>query len=290
MLDGLSMTEARLQIPIRGRKFALDVEIRSVLARVETKFQTIEIVDTECFGKVLLLDGHVQLATLDERAYHEALVHIPMLSLDRPRRALVVGGGDGGVLRELVKHKGLEQIDMVEIDEGVIETCRRVLPEVCGGGFDDSRVKLHIADAFGFMKEVREPYDLMVLDITDVYEGEDGALSEQLFTAEFYQDCHRALASSGLLVTQADNHAFCPYSMESIFTALSPHFKGLGSYHAVVPSFGGFSAYVWGSDAAKVAASLPESGKKLDLEYLSEATWAFSLQELPFARLPKSYR
>ena len=284
------MIEDRLQIPIRARKFALDVEIRKVLARVETKFQTIEIVDTECFGKVLLLDGHVQLAMLDERAYHESLVHIPLLSLASPRSALVVGGGDGGVLRELIKHKGLERIDMVEIDEGVVETCRGFLPEVSDGGFDDPRVKLHIADAFGFMKEVREPYDMMVLDITDVYEGEDGALSEQLFTAEFYQDCRRALASGGLLVTQADNHVFCPYSMEGIFAALGPHFERLGSYQAVVPSFGGFSAYVWASDRAEIAFQFPKKGTSLDLAYLSEATWTFALSELPFARLPKNYR
>lgn len=264
------------------------LQIREVLAEVQTPFQHIRIVDTECFGKILLLDGHVQLASLDERAYHEALVHIPLLSLNEPKRALVVGGGDGGVLRELAKHKTLQTIDMVEIDAVVVETCRRHLPELSGGAFEDPRVHLHIADAFGFMKEVSEPYDFMVLDITDVYEGEDGALSEQLFTPEFYDDCRRALKPEGMLVTQADNHVFCPYSMEGIFAALQPHFERLGAYHALVPSFGGYSAYVWASQEAEVQKGYPQmKAARLDLAYLSETTWRLAGENLPFAKLQR---
>lgn len=278
------MDRAFLTIPIRGEKISLRVEVREVSARIETEFQTIEVVETDALGTVLLLDGHVQLATIDEAAYHEALVHIPMLSLENPKRALVVGGGDGGVLRELVKHKGLERIEMVEIDEGVVNTCMRHLPKISGGAFDDPRVKLHIADAFGFLKEVREPYDLLVLDITDVYEGEDGALSEQLFTSEFYADCARALKPNGLLVTQSDNHVFCPYSKVGIMDSLRPHFEKLGSYQATVPSFGGFSAYVWASAGAAVAQSFPkEKAASIRLDYLNEATWAFAMTKLPFA-------
>lgn len=278
------MDRAFLNIPIRGEKIALRVEIREVSARIETEFQTIEVVETDALGTVLLLDGHVQLATLDEAAYHESLVHIPMLSLDEPKSALVVGGGDGGVLRELVKHSGLVRIDMVEIDEGVVNTCLRHLPKISDGAFEDPRVNLHIADAFGFLKEVREPYDFIVLDITDVYEGEDGALSEQLFTSEFYSDCAKALKSNGILVTQADNHVFCPYSMRAIADSLQPHFKALGSYQASVPSFGGFSAYVWASDGATIAPSYPkEKAATLRLRYLNEATWAFAMTSLPFA-------
>jgi spermidine synthase len=273
---------AMLNIPIRGQKISLQVEVREVQARIETRYQTIEIVDTEALGQVLLLDGHVQLSTLDEKAYHEALVHIPLLSLDGAKSALVVGGGDGGVLRELCKHP-LERIHMVEIDEAVVNTCMRHLLSVSAGAFADPRVTLHIADAFAFMKEVREPYDLVVLDITDVYEGEDGALSEQLFTPEFYADCARALAPGGMLVTQADNHVFCPYSMEGIFAALRPHFRKLGSYQALVPSFGGFSAYVWASEEGEISSGMPIS--ELEFVYLSPTTWALALEGLPFATL-----
>lgn len=264
------------------------VQVRQEIADVHTAFQHIRIVDTECFGKILLLDGHVQLASLDERAYHEALVHIPLLSLESPRRALVVGGGDGGVLRELAKHDSLRTIDMVEIDAGVIETCSRHLPELNGGAFDDPRVHLHLGDAFEFMKMAREPYDFMVLDITDVYEGEDGALSEQLFTPKFYDDCRLALGPKGMLVTQADNHLFCPYSMEGIVAALQPHFEKLGSYQALVPSFGGYSAYVWASQSSEIQNDFPKmKAARLDLAYLSETTWRLAGEGLPFAKLQR---
>lgn len=281
------MNEPLLNIPIRGRKLSLSVEVRERIARIETAFQTIEIVDTDCLGKILLLDGHVQLASLDERAYHEALVHIPMLSLDRPKRALVVGAGDGGVLRELCKHTGLEQIDMVEIDEGVVEASKRYLPELSAGAFDDPRVSLHIGDAFPFVKEIREPYDLIILDVTDVYEDEEGSLSERLFTGEFYADCAAALNSYGILVTQADNHVFCPYSMQGAVEALRPHFAKVGGYQAVVPSFGGFSAYVWASASGSVAETFPQRrAEGLELAYLDSATWTLALSPLPFAALP----
>src|SRR4028118_382960 len=96
-----------LTFPIRSDKLSMNVFVRDHVAHVKTEFQTIDIYDTDVFGRVLFLDGHVQLAEFDEHAYHESLVHIPMLSMPEPRRALVVGGGDGGVLRELVKHKSL---------------------------------------------------------------------------------------------------------------------------------------------------------------------------------------
>src|SRR5437016_3483304 len=113
-----------ITIPIRGDKLAMLVAVTDRVHRRKTRFQEIDIVDTEVFGRMLLLDGHVQLCTFDEHAYHEALVQIPMLSLEDPKRALVVGGGDGGVIRELCRHRGLEAIDMVEIDQGVIDSCR----------------------------------------------------------------------------------------------------------------------------------------------------------------------
>jgi spermidine synthase len=276
--------EAFLTIPIRGDRLAMRVRVNEVVHRVETKFQTIEIVRTDAFGKVLLLDGHVQLASLDEAAYHEALVHIPMLSLEEPRRALVIGGGDGGVLRELMRHEALQSVDMVEIDQGVVDASRRFLPELSAGAFDDPRLRLRIEDAFVFIREVEEPYDLIVMDVTDVYEGEDGALSEQLFTAGFCEDCRNALRPGGMLVTQADNHIFCPYSKEGILASLRPSFTQTGAFQALVPSFGGFSAYVWGGDGVRPPNRFPaEKAENLGLRYLNETTWRLAFLELPFS-------
>lgn len=261
----------------------MSVEVKEHLAHRVTDFQVIDVYDTFAFGRTLFLDGHVQLAELDERAYHESLVHIPLLNVESPRRALVVGGGDGGVLRELVKHTSILTIDMVEIDRGVVEVCRETLPFVSGGAFGDPRVNLHIADAFEFIKSSQGSYDLMIMDVTDVYEGEDGALSEQLFTSEFHRDCAALLTDGGFLVTQADNHIFCPYSLEGVLSDFRAVFPNVGSYQALVPSFGGYSAFAWASRSGSIGSTFPERrAKGLDLSYLSATTYDLAMLSLPF--------
>lgn len=270
-----------LTFPIRGEKLSMRAEIVAPLHRRVTEFQTIEIVDTAPFGRTLLLDGHIQLTELDEHAYHELLVQVPVLSLDNPKRALVIGGGDGGVLRELVKHRGLEHIDIVEIDRGVIEACRQNMPGLSSGAFDDSRVTLSVQDAFNFVKRDREPYDIIVADSTDVYEEEDESLSEMLFTEEFYGDCAKLLAPQGILVCQADNVVFCPYSLENILKTFANVFPKTGSYWGLVPSFGGFSGFAWASHEAILAPTL-DRAEGIDLRYLNEATLALAFSPLPF--------
>jgi spermidine synthase len=269
-----------LSIPIRGQKLSLVVEVKDHILHRKTEFQAIDIYDTQVFGKILLLDGHVQLSAFDEHAYHESLVHIPLLSLENPQSALVVGGGDGGVLRELCRHKSLERIHMVEIDQGVIDACRETIPEVSAGAFDDPRVTVHVQDAFPFLKQVADPYDLIVMDSTDVYEEEAGGLSEQLFTKAFYRDCLAALSEMGMLVTQADNLVFCPYSIEGIVRTFREVFPRVGAYHALVPSFGGYSGFVWASKGLSTAPEMPAN--EMGLRYLSPITWQLAMMPLPF--------
>lgn len=270
-----------LTFPIRSTKLSMNVEVRSHLAHRTTPFQVIDVYDTFAFGKVLFLDGHVQLSELDEHAYHESLVHIPLLNVGpSARRALVVGGGDGGVLRELVKHP-LEAIHMVEIDQGVIDVCREQMPEVSGGAFDDPRVEVFVEDAFPFVKQAEGEYDLIVMDSTDVYEEEEGGLSQQLWTPDFYTDLSRLLAHGGFLVTQADNLLFCPYSLNGVLHTFSQVFPTTGSYWASVPSFGGYSGYAWASKGSRLASALPVTG--LPLRYLDATTYAMATQPLPFA-------
>jgi len=226
------------------------------------------------------LDGHIQLAELDERAYHECLVHIPLLSIREPKKALVVGGGDGGVLRELLKHPNLE-IDMVEIDSGVIDAARAQLPFLNEGCFESPRVSLFLQDAFPFVKDSsRGPYDLIVMDSTDTYEDEEGEISAMLFTQEFFRDCAALLSPNGFVVTQADNPVFCPYSLEEITQQYQAVFANVGSYHANVPSFGGMSAYCWASHGPEIHRSWPEND--LELHYLNPTTYALAFQALPF--------
>ena len=268
--------------PIRSDRLTMTVAVKDVIADVKSEFQHIQIFDTYAFGKMLLLDGHIQLTELDEKTYHEALVHVPMLSMSEPRRALVVGGGDGGVVRELCRHKSLERIDMVEIDRAVVETCVAHMPSLSDGCFDDPRVNLQIADAFKFVSDATEPYDLIVMDSTDTYEDEEGALSEQLVTKHFYKDCRRLLKPTGFQITQADNLLFCPYSLDGIKEVYGSVFKKVGSYFAIVPSFGGFSGYAWASQGPEIAKNYPARAAELGLQTLTPQAYAFGMARLPY--------
>ena len=207
-----------------------------------------------------------------------------MLSLANPTRALVIGGGDGGVVRELARHKSMQTIDMVEIDQGVIDSCSEFLPSLSGGAFADRRVHIHVQDAFEFVKKATTPYDLIVMDSTDVYEDETGELSERLFTQSFYQDCFNALSKDGFVVTQADNLIFCPYSLEAIKADFEKVYKRVGDYQAIVPSFGGFSGFCWGSKGAEIQKTFAkEKAQDIGCSYLNETTYALAFRQFSFA-------
>lgn len=274
------MQKTGLYIPTRSDKLGLQVEVRETVLDVQTEFQRVQVLDTMALGRILLLDGHVQLSQLDEHAYHESLVQIPLASVASPRRALVVGGGDGGVVRELCRHGSIEHIDMVEIDAGVVEACKEAMPFVSAGAFDDPRVHVWIEDAFAFVKQAAGPYDLIVVDCTDVYEEEDSALSMDLFTPEFYTDLDRLLSDQGFVVSQADNLVFCPYSTDAARAKFAGAFAVTGSYWCIVPSFGGFSGFVWGSKGGSLAPTL--SRVPTGLRYLDETTYALAMKPVPF--------
>jgi len=280
----MTSAETELTFPIRSNKLSQNVLVSQSVCHVETRFQTIDILDTEVFGKVLLLDGHIQLTEFDERAYHEGLVQIPLLSIPNAKRALVVGGGDGGVIRELCRSTTIEHIDMIEIDEGVVKASTEHLPSLSNGAFNDPRVHLYLEDAFAWVNKATEPYDLIVVDSTDTYEDEEGEISEMLFTESFYADCARLLNPHGIVVTQADNLVFCPYSLEEISSLLGKVFPHVGSYQALVPSFGGYSGYCYGSKGTILggAVDAAEFGKR-DLAYLNPVTYSLAFTPLKFS-------
>lgn len=274
-----------LTYPIRSNKLTMTVELTSRIYSSQSQFQQIDIVDTECFGKMLFLDGHVQLAMLDEVAYHEALVHVPALNLESIKRALVVGGGDGGILRELLKYASIERIDMAEIDEEVVTACRKHLPEISAGAFKDPKVHLHIGDAVEFVRTTDGGYDIIILDVTDTYEEEETALSEKVFSREFYLSCASALAETGFIVAQADNHIFCPYSMQGVLGDLGDVLPVSGSFQAIVPSFGGFSGFVWASKGAVPLDVFPSArAARLQLGYLDAVTYALAFRPSLFGQ------
>lgn len=262
-----------LSFPIRGNKLSMQVQAVDHLFHHKSEFQTIDIYETEVFGKLLLLDGHIQLTTFDELAYHESLVHIPLLNIQNARSALVIGGGDGGVLRELTKSKSIKRIDIVEIDQAVIDASLKYLPSLSAGAFQDKRVKLYVQDAFHFVKNKSNDYDLIVVDSTDTYEDENGTISEKLFTETFYRDCFKALKTSGVIVTQADNPIFCPYSLDQIWNQFQEVFPIVGSYMGLVPSFGGYSAFCYGSKEITLSSGWNFKAPPKHLRYLNYSTY-----------------
>ena len=169
-------------------------DVKKVLRTARTKWQRIDVVETREFGRALLLDGITQLTETQEYQYHEPMAHVPLLSHPCPRRALVIGGGDGALVKEILKHPSIEHIDFVELDSGVVDFCRRYLPEMGGSAFDDSRVTLHIEDGRSFASRAQEKnmlYDAIFMDMTD-----PAGPSLALYTQEFFVIVEKLLANS----------------------------------------------------------------------------------------------
>lgn len=232
------------------------LKVDEVLHREQTALQDLIIFRNPTFGRVMALDGIVQTTEGDEFIYHEMLAHVPILAVKavqgraakgRVNKVLIVGGGDGGCIREVLKHKNLV-CTMVEIDPGVIELSRKHLPNHHAGAFDNKRAKIVIADGAKFVKETAERYDVIIIDSTDPVGP--GAV---LFTEEFYADCKRCLASGGVLVTQNGVPFLQGPELQSSVAAFKKLFREGTCYLAVVPTYnGGFMALGWASDNLKL--------------------------------------
>ena len=164
------------------------LEASRVLHEVKTEHQHLVIFENPTWGTVLMLDGVCQLTTSDEFVYHEMMAHVPLMALAAPKRVLVVGGGDGGVLREVLKHPSVEKATLCEIDRAVIDLSLQHYPEIAGGCFDDKRADIVIADGLKYVAETRERFDAIIVD-----SSEPIGPSAVLHTREFFTDCKRAL-------------------------------------------------------------------------------------------------
>lgn len=174
-----------------------------LLFRKKSKFQKVEIYETFQYGKMLTCDGVAMCAEADEYAYHEMIAHVPMLTHPNPKNVLVIGGGDGGTIREVTRHETLEKVVLVEIDEVVIEASKKHLP-VLSSAFDHPKLDLQIADGIQYVKESPdESFDLVIVDSTDPVGPAEG-----LFTEEFYKDVQRILKTPGLMITQSESPRF----------------------------------------------------------------------------------
>jgi spermidine synthase len=215
-----------------------------VIERQKTAVQDLIIFENDLLGRVLALDGVVQTTQADEFVYHEMMVHVPLISHPHPEFVLIIGGGDGGILREVIRHKQVKKIVMVEIDGSVVEMSKRFLPTLSNGAFEDSRLELVIADGAQFVKETSDRFDVIICDSTDPI-----GPGEVLFTQEFYGDCKKILNDKGIFVNQNGVPFMQPFELRDTYERRRLFFQDTSFYLAPVPTYvGGFLAFGWASD------------------------------------------
>lgn len=218
------------------------VRVSKILARKKTAFQDLAIFETPRFGKMLVLDNIIQTTELDEKYYHEPLVHCALFSLPDPKHILIIGGGDGGALRELAKHP-VKSIDLVEIDKEVIGLVQKHMPDFAGNAWNDKRLKIHIDDGARFVKKSKQKYDVIIVDSPDPV-----GPAKVLFKTDFYLDCKKILSSQGILIRQSGSAVFQPEEMPTSFRQMEETFPDAGVFLTVVPTYiGGYFSFVAGA-------------------------------------------
>ena len=227
---GLLQTEQRLRVFYRG----------------QTKYQHVEVMDGATFGRTLVLDGKTQSTEVDEFAYHEALVHPSMIAHPNPKSVFVAGGGEGATIREVMSHRSVEQVVMVDIDKQVVDLCREYLPNHHKGSFDDPRLDLHHMDALKFLEDTSLRFDVVIIDVPDPLETGPAYL---LFTQEFYSLLKERLRPGGLMVAQSGptGPAFYEQCFSAVANTVGSVFSGVYLSEAFVPSFGTTWGFVIGS-------------------------------------------
>ncbi len=211
----------------------LSIRVNKQLHSSKSKYQRIDVFDSYEFGRFLTLDGYMMLTEKDEFIYHEMITHVPMAVHPHPSNILVIGAGDGGVVRELCKYDIVENIDLVEIDKKVIEVCKKYLPKTASN-FDDERVNIYIQDGLKFIRNKENIYDIIIVDSTDPFGPGEG-----LFTKEFYGNCYKALKEDGIMVNQHES----PFYKEDAKATIRAHRRIYESfdlarvYQAHIPTY-----------------------------------------------------
>ncbi len=223
-----------------GQEFRVD----ELLFEDETGHQHLVIFRNAHFGRVLVLDGVVQTTERDEFIYHEMLAHVPILAHGNVSRVLIIGGGDGGILREILKHRGIQTVVQVELDRKVVDLCREYLPGHSQGTFEDPRLQLVFNDGLNFVQTTAEQFDVIIVDSTDPI-----GPGEALFSRDFYCDCKRCLASGGILVTQNGVAFMQRDEVKTTAKHLSGLFTDWHFFTAAIPTYvGGCMTFGWATD------------------------------------------
>jgi spermidine synthase len=273
--------------PLSGNTTLL-IKVKAVHIVKRSKYQTIIIADTEDYDRALILDDYIQSSYQDEHYYHESLVHPAMVTHPAPRDVLILGGGEGATLREVLKHRTVQRAVMVDIDGDVVELSRRYLPEMHQGSFDDPRARVVIEDGFVYVEnalKAGDKYDVVIMDLTDPYTD----LAKQLYAPEFFQKIRQILKDDGVVVTQAGNSFFFPDAYDMVLNGVKSVFPIVAEYEVWVPSFGYAVNFILGSlryDPAALTAE--EVDKRLKERGVSTAFYSgrthIGLMNLPIHR------
>lgn len=221
-------------------------DVQEVLFEKQTDSWHLIIFRNPQFGTVMALDGIIQTTEKDEFIYHEMLTHVPLMAHGSAKKVLIIGGGDGGMLREVLKHQTVESVTQVEIDQAVIDMCVTYLPSHSQGAFDSPRANIVIGDGIDYVCQTDEKYDVIISDCTDPV-----GPGEVLFSSRFYEGCKRCLNDGGIFVAQNGVVYMQPDEVVTTRQRLSPYFQDQTFYMAAVPTYiGGAMTFAWACDDA----------------------------------------
>ena len=247
--------------------YTVGIRIKKKLFSGKSPYQRIDFYDSYDYGRILVLDGVVQLTEKDEFIYHEMLCQVPLFLQQKPKRVLIIGGGDGGSLREVLKHQ-VEKAYLVEIDKKIVELSKKYLPTVSQKAFKDKRTEIVIADGIKFVKEYKNFFDLIILDLTDPTN-----VSKDLVSLKFYQEVREALKEKGIVSIQSGSFTCQEKLVISIYQKIKKLFPCVEIRKAVVPSYhAGEYSFILGSKADLTKISLKDIERKykklkLNLKY-----------------------
>lgn len=246
------------EIDITGFGLALETEADFLYSK-KSKFQQVDIFKSKTLGNVLTLDGLMMTTERDEFFYHEMIVHIPLNSHKNPENVLVIGGGDGGTVREVLLHDNVKRVDLCEIDKDVIEASKKFLPSI-SGKLDDKRVNIYVEDAIEFIKNKKNLYDIVLIDSTDPMGPGVG-----LFTEEFYTNVKESLKEGGIVTPQSESPFANPEEMKRMYILLNKVFKTVLPYTGPIPTYpGGYWSWAFCTNDNNNSIKDIERAKKIE--------------------------
>jgi len=219
------------------------LRVKSILVDEQSEYQHIQIIDTLYFGKTLLLDGIIQLTECDNAGYHEMITHVPLMAHGNPERVLIIGGGDGGSLQQVLKYPSVAEVVVCELDQRVVDICREQFTAF-GDPWDNPRARLVIADAFTYLEGSEQKFDVIISDTTDPI-----GMAERLFSEEFYRLMAASLTAGGAIATQCEQMFFDAELIRKIYHLAKQLCRHPAYYHALIPTYpGGGIGFMYLSD------------------------------------------